>query len=258
MNVAARIAAFAIALAGVGGAAALAGAAIDPGRPGGSDQSAKGHGMAMQAHASDLRLVVDTPGFERGVSAPMRFRIVDAADETVRDFDAKHTKRMHLIVVRRDLTAFQHLHPRLAADGTWTTDLRLPDAGSYTAFADFSHGGESQTLASDVRVNGDAVLRPLPPPSDVATADGFVVRRDGLNFRITRAGRPVMPDPYLGARGHLVALREGYLEYLHVHPHANSVSFEADFPTPGRYRLFLQFALDGNVHTVAFTHEVTG
>ncbi len=63
---------------------------------------------------------------------------------------------------------------------------------------------------------------------------------------------------YLGAKGHLVALREGDLAFLHVHPDANRLRFEATFPTPGRYRLFLQFkTTDGRVHTAAFTREVS-
>ena len=62
-----------------------------------------------------------------------------------------------------------------------------------------------------------------------------------------------------GAGGHLVALREGDLAFLHVHPdeHADDVAFEATFPTTGRYRLFLQFKHDGAVQTVAFTQEVS-
>ena len=39
---------------------------------------------------------------------------------TVRGFDVEHTKRMHLIVVRRDMTGFQHLHPTQGADGSWS------------------------------------------------------------------------------------------------------------------------------------------
>jgi hypothetical protein len=65
-----------------------------------------------------------------------------------------------------------------------------------------------------------------------------------LGYAITRDGKPVETEPYLGAGGHLVALREGDLAFLHVHP------------TEGRYRLFLQFKVDGRVETVAFTREV--
>ena len=62
-------------------------------------------------------------------------------------------------------------------------------------------------------------------------------------------------EPYLGAGGHLVALREGDMAFLHVHPIGDDPRFEVDFPTPGRYRLFLQFQHEGRVHTAAFTHE---
>ena len=61
-----------------------------------------------------------------------------------------------------------------------------------------------------------------------------------------------IPD-YLGAKGHLVALRDGDLAYLHVHADEERLTFEADFPTPGAYRLFLQFNHDDEVRTAAFT-----
>jgi len=64
-------------------------------------------------------------------------------------------------------------------------------------------------------------------------------------------------EPYLGASGHLVALREGDLAFLHVHPEADRLAFDAQFPSPGRYRLFLQIKTGGVVRTAAFTHEVS-
>ena len=75
-----------------------------------------------------------------------------------------------------------------------------------------------------------------------------------LRFAVTKDGRPVQTEPYLGAGGHLVALREGDLAFLHVHPAGDA--FEATFPTTGAYRLFLQFKVDGRVHTAEFTREV--
>ena len=211
--------------------------------------------------------MVDDPELRRGRAERLAFRIVDARGETVRDFDVEHTKRMHLILARRDLTGFQHLHPEQQADGTWTTTVRLDEAGSYRLFADFSHDDEAQTLATDLRVDGAADLRPLPAPAPTATSDGgYDVRLDAdraspgaeadLRFTITKDGVPVHTEPYLGAGGHLVALREGDLAFLHVHPMDDSVRFAATFPTEGRYRLFLQFQHEGRVQTVAFTQEV--
>jgi hypothetical protein len=52
-----------------------------------------------------------------------------------------------------------------------------------------------------------------------------------------------------------VALREGDLAFLHVHP-VDGLGFMATFPSPGRYRLFLQFEHEGEVRTAAFTQAV--
>ncbi len=68
----------------------------------------------------------------------LAFRIADRDGRTVRDFDVEHTKRMHVIVVRRDLTGFQHLHPVQRADGSWSVPVTLADPGTYRVFADFS------------------------------------------------------------------------------------------------------------------------
>jgi len=283
-----KLAGFAAALAVLFAGGALAGEVTDPDSRG-SEPAAATHGheseMTTETHtekpstdatevhglgvADDgLRVEVEQPELRLGRAEKVRFRIVDEHGEPVRDFDVTHEKRMHLIVARRDLRGFQHLHPQLGADGTWTAPVTLDEAGSYRLFADFSHKGEARTLATDLRVDGDADLQPLPEPKPVAQSDGgYDVRLDAsgvkagaessLRFTITRDGEPIRTEPYLGAGGHLVALREGDLAFLHVHPISDdSVAFAATFPTEGRYRLFLQFKHEGRVQTVAFTQAV--
>ena len=283
MSVATRLVAFGALLAVLFTSAAAAGGALDPdargedaaepmagGAHGGAedgahDGAAEVHGLAV-ANDAGLQLEVLTPELRRGREQRLAFRVLDERGEPVRDYDIEHERRMHLIVVRRDLTGFQHLHPVLRADGAWETDVELPDAGSYRVFADFSHDGEATTLASDLRVDGAADLRALPAPATVADAgDGYAVALDAgavrageeaeLRFAVTRDGEPVETDPYLGAGGHLVALREGDLAFLHVHP-TDGLGFMATFPSPGRYRLFLQFKHEGVVRTAAFTQAV--
>jgi hypothetical protein len=63
-------------------------------------------------------------------------------------------------------------------------------------------------------------------------------------------------QPYLGAKGHLVALREGDLAYLHTHPVGRALRFGVAYPSAGRYRLFVQFRHQDAVHTAAFTRNV--
>ena len=114
--------------------------------------------------------------------------------------------------------------------------------------------------------------RRIPPPRTCGDPDtGYRVQLDAeqsragqpaeLSFHVTRGGEDVAVEDYLGAKGHLVALRAGGLAYLHTHPaggdgHGDAVRFETEFPTEARYRLFLQFKHGGEVHTAAFTREV--
>jgi hypothetical protein len=282
MSAPVKLALFGAALALVFAGSALAGAAIGPepkDEPGGDGhaESMAGHGGAahevrgLATAAGGLRVVVEDPELRRGRTETLAYRIVDEHGATVRDFDVEHTERMHLILARRDLTGFQHLHPEQGPEGTWSTHVRLDEAGSYRLFADFSHDDEPYTLATDLRVDGAADLRPLPAPRTTAVSDGgYDVQLDAgsahpgdeadLRFTITKDGEPVETEPYLGAGGHLVALREGDMAFLHVHPADDSVRFAATFPTAGRYRLFLQFKTQdppARVQTVAFTQEVS-
>jgi hypothetical protein len=84
-----------------------------------------------------------------------------------------------------------------------------------------------------------------------------------LTATVTKDGEPVTTlEPYLGAYGHLVALRDGDLAYLHVHPEGDEpqpgstsgpdVEFMTEAPTPGRYLLYLDFKVDGEVRTASF------
>ena len=240
----------------------------------------------------ELRLEVQETELPRNRTTRVGFRIVGPDGREVENFQVEHDKPMHLIVVRRDLTGFQHLHPELHDQGEWATDITLPDAGSYRVFTDFNRDGESHTLEADLTVPGEAVYRPLPPPAaDADTGDGYQVRLAGapskagehseLGFSVTLGHEEVAVEEYLGARGHLVALREEDLAYLHVHPlggghgaghrhegvdpedvrdgeedAAAPIRFMAEFPSGGRYGLFLQFKHGGTVHTAAFTREV--
>jgi hypothetical protein len=251
------------------------------------DGAATAAGLAISEGGYTLRLERDF--IERDEKRELRFAIAGPDGEPVTDFDELHERRLHLILVRRDGSDFRHLHPEMDAAGNWSEVVSLPTAGVYKVFADFSTGGEQHTLGGDLFVaGGEFEARPFPAPAPLATAGGYEVRLraagaaagepTSLRFEVRRDGEPV-PDlaPYLGAKGHLVALREGDLAFLHVHPeegegaesgehphgdeHAEAaapgeIAFAATFPTAGHYRLYLQFRHDGAVHTAGFTVAV--
>lgn len=65
-------------------------------------------------------------------------------------------------------------------------------------------------------------------------------------------------QPYLGAFGHLVAMRSGDLAYAHVHPDDyvdGVVDFDAELTSEGRYGLFFDFKHGDTVHTATFTFD---
>ncbi|MDG4807480.1 hypothetical protein O7634_12035 [Micromonospora sp. WMMD1120] len=211
---------------------------------------------------------VDAPAGE------FAFRIAGPDGRPVTRYDVAHDRQMHLIVARRDLSGFRHVHPDLAPDGTWRVDTPLAGPGQWRAFADFAPtGGEPLTLGVDVTVPGESTETPLPAPATSATVDGYTVTLTGapqpgrtspLTLTVSRDGRPVTDlEPYLGAYGHLVALRRGDLAYLHVHPDGTpgdgrtrpgpAVTFFADIPSAGSYRLYLDFQHGGRVRTAEFT-----
>jgi hypothetical protein len=200
-----------------------------------------------------------------------RFRITGPDGAVVTSFADKHGKELHLIAVSRDLGRYQHVHPSRDSSGTWSVPLTELAPGPYRVFADFQAvGGPSLTLGVDVTVPGDH--QPAPPAAARAssTVDGFSVRLSGditpdgestVVVEASRDGRPAPLEPYLGADGHLVAIRDGDLAYLHVHPESDdeqpgTVAFALHAPSAGRYRLFFDFQVDGVVRTADFTVDV--
>lgn len=176
-------------------------------------------------------------------------------------FDELHERLMHLIVVRRDLTGFQHLHPQMDDEGTWRTSVSFPTAGAWRVFADHSTGGSPATLGLDVLVGGDFEPEaPREPQASVSIGEDTVsierIDGGGVRFSVDRGGEPVSPEPYLGALGHLVILRWGDLSFLHVHPVAGELAFHVAYPGPGKYKLFLQYVVAGEIRTAEFTADV--
>ncbi|WP_318212575.1 MULTISPECIES: hypothetical protein [unclassified Streptomyces] len=228
----------------------------------------------LQVSEGGYTLAMETPVPAAGKSV-LKFSIKDSAGRKVTAFTTEHGKELHFIVASRDLNTFRHLHPVKAADGTWSVTADLPAAGGYKAFADFkpaAPGARGITLGVDLSVPGAYAPKPLPAVAPTSTVDGYQVRLGGtldpgkageLRLTVTKAGKPVTDlEPYLGAYGHLVALRDGDLAYLHVHPNEGGpgpdVSFTATAPSAGTYRLFLDFQHEGKVRTAAFTVTAGG
>ncbi len=196
----------------------------------------------------------------------LRLRI-DTVDGPVTGFLEEQAQRLHLYLVDDRLEVFRHLHPTMAADGTWTAPLAVPDAGAYRVVAEF--------VAVDEGGNGDHVVLgkevSLPPgePGDTVAGDDVldvVVARapePGPDGRLTllvrdAAGRPVTLGTWLDAYGHVTGFDTATGAMAHLHPldapevteDGTALTFHTDIEQPGDYRLFVQVRVDGFLHTV--------
>ncbi|RFU19857.1 hypothetical protein D0Z06_19540 [Geodermatophilus marinus] len=292
MGTAARVGAFALALLTVLGVAWGVGAAVGPvgpasagdppahgqDAPAGSGPAAGGPDAGppagLQVSDGGYTLALDGPVLPAGPGTPLSFRVLGPDGAPVTAYEEEHGEDLHLVAVRRDLTGYQHVHPERDAEGTWTAPLDLAP-GSWRVLADLTTGGAGRVLGADLAVPGEFAPEPLPAPAATAEVDGYTVVLTGdlaagqeseLTLGISRDGVPVTDlQPYLGAYGHLVALRDGDLGYLHVHPAGDDgvapapgphVEFATRPPSPGTYRLFLDFRHGDAVRTAAFTVEV--
>ncbi|MFI7110157.1 hypothetical protein ACIBK9_27870 [Nonomuraea sp. NPDC050227] len=301
MNTAAKLGSYALGLAVVFGGALGAGKVVGPvGAAPAADHSAMtapvetaqsaGHNQhtaqqptttkkndtpgGLQVSENGYTLNPLTTSLKPGEPADFRFSVTGPDGRPVTDYQVQHDKKLHFIVVSRDLGSFQHVHPEMSADGIWSVKVTFPEAGGYRAFADFAPtGGAALTLGADLAVAGDYQPKPLPETGRTSKVDGYEVTLDGdltpgqaskLTLKVSKDGKPVTDlQPYLGAFGHLVALRGRDLAYLHVHPDGEpgdgrtqpgpEIVFYAEVPSGGDYRLFLDFQHEGEVRTADFT-----
>jgi hypothetical protein len=275
MSTPVRVAAFVAGLAAVFAAAFGLGTAVDPdtepvaehggSRHGGGQQDGHDMGTTHGAHeqeAADVHLAPARRSYDPG-DVDLSFQVRDADGMPVTSYDVEHEKQLHVIVLdTRDLTDYQHVHPTMAADGTWTARVQLAPGTSYRLYADGStHGTGFLATAEAFTTGHHPASRGLPAPATRDRVDGFDVELGGhggtATLSVTRAGQQVRLEPYLGALGHLVAIRVDDLAYLHVHPEDRPTpTFSVAGLAPGRYRYFFDFQVDGVVRTASFTVDV--
>ncbi len=277
MTTTTRLASFGVALVAILGVGAGLGAAVGSDVAETEADAPAPIGQGVVAAAEGYRLVPTTTRLERDGST-FRFTIEDQDGRAVHQFTPIHERDLHLSVVNRELTTFHHVHPTLDGDGMWSVDLPALDPGSYRAVADFQIAdGPRLALGTDLTVAGLYQPSELSEPTAHTMTDGYQVELTAersnngevsAELTVRRNGHLITDlEPYLGASGHLVAMRRGDLAYAHVHPveqddpAAGVVTFDAELTSAGRYGLFFDFKHNGTVHTAAFTFDqgpVTG
>ncbi|PZE19549.1 Cu(2+)-exporting ATPase [Paenibacillus xerothermodurans] len=256
-------------------------------QPIGGQQSAAGHGHGgSDSHGSHsentsttaTNAVWSTENAEAGKETIVRINIQEEAGQPVDKFDIEHEKLLHLIVVSKDLSYFNHIHPEYKGKGEFVITNNFPSGGEYKLIADYVPSNGSKTTKTDwIKVAG-ASAAAIPVTSDQSHSkivDGIQVTLQNdhpeagkdfeLNFQLTDADtkEPITDlEQYLGAIGHVVVLSEDTEEYLHVHPVDEKATgpvaeFMTKFPSPGTYKIWGQFQREGKVFTVPFVVQVS-
>lgn len=236
-------------------------------------------GAQPSAGANDVQAKFTLPAGQPlpGQNTTLTIKLTDKAGKPIDKLDTVHEKKLHLIVVSKDLSFFNHIHPEYKENGEFAITTLFPAAGDYKVIADFTPTGMGAVNKSQwIAVQGSAPApQPVRPETVWKTETGgkavtlsFDQLKAGKELTLTfhikdaQTGKPVTDlQPYLGAVGHVVILSQDAENYLHVHPADEKATgpdakFMTTFPHAGVYKIWGQFQHGGAVFTVPFVVEV--
>ena len=230
---------------------------------------------------------------EAGKTATLAFKpeIVGTANTPV-PLDLHHDKKIHLIVVSKDLSYFEHIHPDYQADGSYQikvldkakpftdgrgkNETKFDQGGDYVLFADYMPTGASGQLERISLNVGGTPYKPVTYSKAKLSAmvDGYTVtlashggkfvtnNQMHIEGTVTQGGKAVPAESfenYLGAKAHVVMIHSDAVHYMHVHPDVagGKLDLHTTFEMPGTYRGWLQFQTNGKLHTADFVVNVT-
>ena len=243
-----------------------------------------------------VRAAIAAPPLIRaGEPARLVYRLQTADGRPLTDVGLSHEAWIHLVVLREDLTAFQHVHPQpTGAPGEFALDVVFPAPGRYALNSEFKRRGALRGV--DFRQSVEVAGAPGAPGAAAAlredrtakTVGGVRVELHGdarvgetsdLAFHFTDAatGAPLRDlQPYLAAAGHVIVADERLSTIEHGHGEAEDaaggerwplpgtrfgpeIGFHHRFPAPGLYKLWGQFrTADGQVITADFVVNAGG
>lgn len=178
-----------------------------------------------------------------------------------------HEKFMHLIIVSEDLKDFLHLHPEKVDVNYFEQEINLSNERKYKAFVDIIVEGKDYVI-KPIAINSsnkneqksplklDTLNKKRIQEYHIEMEHGhFVVNKTiELKFNIKNA----IPDPYLGALGHVVIIDEQAEKFIHVHPKSNiDTIFEVQFEKAGIYKLWAEFKFGQDIIAFPYVFSVT-
>ncbi len=183
-----------------------------------------------------------------------------------------HERKIHTIIVNDDLSFFTHIHP-IENGNSYAVHATLPHGGRFWIFADYVPEGHHQVIDRfELHAEGDTVPSLAAyHPQLTSTAGDYTLElhldhgpltqgHAMLSAGLSRNGTPINPElleNYLGEKAHAVLIHQDSKAFVHVHPEVRNGRFvlHADLPHAGTYRAWIQFKVQGTVHTTDFVLE---
>jgi len=217
------------------------------------EESGAMNGMKARTDSTKLAFSSEPSALPIGKAATWTLNISDGkSGAPVNDFAVVHDKLMHLIVVKKDLSWFNHIHPEYKGNGSFVVQTTLPTASDYKLYADYTpKAGGNEVAQHDFSAGDVTTATPQLVPDKmqgpwmtkkvVAHPEGEPNAKGGATYEVAlmpmpmplRAGQDTMLhfqvrdakgqpvkdlQPYLGAMGHCVILSSDTTKYLHSHP----------------------------------------
>ncbi|MDR7002977.1 hypothetical protein [Neobacillus niacini] len=209
---------------------------------------------------------------------PISILIKNKSNQPIQTFETVHTKKMHLIIVSKDLSYFSHLHPKYEGNGKFDISTTFPSGGDYQLIAEVTPkgGGDNSVEKHWMHIDG-----PVPKSTPLIPVQKLTKVVDGLKITLSfdhlmaemnsnmtftirdaKTNEPIKNlQPYLGAMGHAVAIKDNLQEYLHIHPmttkgNGPKVTFMTYFPQKGVYKIWGQFQYQGRIIIAPFIVNV--
>jgi hypothetical protein len=189
-----------------------------------------------------------------------------------------HERPIHLIVVSKDQTLFDHVHPEWVTPNILRLDYTFAQGGRYWLYADFTPAGGVQAIAR-FAVDVEGATQPASPAPSIAPSltisEPLETGRD-LLFRFDLSKFPGL-DRYLGAWGHIILMSADGEDFIHAHPKENlpltptnpwihvhdtanvspaEIETVTGFRRPGQYKIWLQIQKSGQVLTFPYSIRV--
>ncbi len=202
------------------------------------------------------------PKAESAKESLLSFTIKDKmSGKEITDLEIEHEKPMHLILIRKDMKYFDHMHPVLK-NNSWETNYNFLASGEYRLWIGFKKEMD-HIIDFDLAVSGNTSLQEkdslggikveIKKPNKI-----LVGEKTDFEFDVQDpTGNPInIKEMFLGAAGHMIAINETLEEFVHTHDMKmdsdNKLSFSLTFSKTGKHKLWVQFIADGKERVAEF------